>query len=78
MLKLIMENSGVVFLSSFAGLVKDSLVHSVLVNSVSQELRVVQLSLQILSYLFIDFRDILKKEIEVTFLFLSQRYLIIN
>jgi len=38
----------------------------------------VQLSLQILSYLFIDFRDILKKEIEVTFLFLSQRYLIIN
>ena len=65
MLKLIMETSGVVFLSSFAGFVKELLVQSVLVNSVSQELKVVQLSLSILTYLFNDFRDQLKKEIEV-------------
>ncbi|KAL4477738.1 hypothetical protein ABPG72_018912 [Tetrahymena utriculariae] len=65
MLKVIIENTGIVFLSNFQQLVKEQLIHSVLLNSMSQDQKVVQLSLSILVYLFIDFRDNLKKELEM-------------
>ncbi|KAL4432129.1 hypothetical protein ABPG74_014383 [Tetrahymena malaccensis] len=65
MLKVIIENTGIVFLSNFQQLVKEQLIHSVLLNSMSHDQKVVQLSLSILVYLFIDFRDNLKKELEM-------------
>ncbi|EGR34878.1 sec7 domain protein [Ichthyophthirius multifiliis] len=65
LLYLIMDNANIVFLSNFQQTVKEHLIDSLLRNLLSQEKKVVQISMNILINVFIDFRDNLKKEIKM-------------